>query len=198
MNHNDTFLRDVLLSGLEPSNELRGRFEQQVEQIVRRRLTPAEKWSDVLCIAVFLPMCAVFGYVTYIVATVADPGLSLTVRLIMGGGFSLGGIVFLVGALYGIHELRRGRVARRQVQHMMVAIPAGFVLLFVTVNLVFWDALTPSVDAAIKGSFALLVYWIMAIGFVLLGKIQWQREDLLLEHKRTQLEVVLLREALSK
>ena len=41
MNHNDTFLRDVLLSGLEPSDELRGRFEQQVEQIVRRRLTPA-------------------------------------------------------------------------------------------------------------------------------------------------------------
>ena len=99
MNHNDTFLRDFLLSGLEPSDELRGRFEQQVEQIVRRRLTPAEKWGAVLCIAVFLPMCAVFGYVTYIVATVADPGLSLTVRLIMSGGFSLGGIVFLVGAL---------------------------------------------------------------------------------------------------
>ena len=34
MNHNDTFLRDVLLSGLEPSDELRDRFEEQVEQIV--------------------------------------------------------------------------------------------------------------------------------------------------------------------
>ena len=181
MNHNDTFLRDVLLSGLEPSDELRDRFEQQVEQIVRHRLTSTEKWSAVFCITVFLPMCAVFGYATYIVASVADPGLSMTVRLIMGGGFSLGSIVFLVGALYGIQELRRGRIASRQVQHMMVAIPAGFVLLFVTVNLVFWDALTPSVDAAIKGSCALLVYWIMAIGFVLLGKIQWQREDLLLD-----------------
>jgi hypothetical protein len=198
MNHNDTFLRDVLLSGLEPSDELRGRFEQQVEQIVRPRLTPARTFGNVLCITVFLPMCAIFGYVAYFAATTADPGMSLTARLIMCGGFSLGGIVFLVGALYSIHELRRGRVARRQVQHMMVAIPAGFVLLLVTVNLVFWDALTPSVDAAIKGSFGLLVYWIMAIGFVLLGKIQWQREDLLLEHKRTQLEVVLLREALSK
>lgn len=198
MNHNDTFLRDVLLSGLEPSDELRGRFEQQVEQIVRPRLTPARTFGNVLCITVFLPMCAIFGYVAYFAATAADPGMSLTARLIMCGGFSLGGIVFLVGALYGIHELRRGRIAGRQVQHMMVAIPAGFVLLLVTVNLVFWDALTPSVDAAIKGSFGLLVYWIMAIGFVLLGKIQWQREDLLLEHKRTQLEVVLLREALSK
>jgi hypothetical protein len=198
MNHNDTFLRDVLLSGLEPSDELRGRFEQQVEQIVRPRLTPARTFGNVLCITVFLPMCAIFGYVAYFAATAADPGMSLTARLIMCGGFSLGGIVFLVGALYAIHELRRGRIAGRQVQHMMVAIPAGFVLLLVTVNLVFWDALTPSVDAAIKGSFGLLVYWIMVIGFVLLGKIQWQREDLLLEHKRTQLEVVLLREALSK
>ncbi|MBC8872444.1 MAG: hypothetical protein H8E44_23680 [Planctomycetes bacterium] len=198
MNDNDEFLRDVLLSGLEPSDELRDRFEQQVEQIVRHRLTTAEKWSGVFCITVFLPMCAVFGYVTYFVATVADPGLSLTVRLIMGGGFSLGSIVFLAGALYGIHELRRGRIAGRQVQHMMVAIPAAFVLLLVTVNLVFWDTLTPSVDSAIKGSFALLVYWIMVVGFVLLGTIRWQREDLLLEHKRTQLEIALLREALSK
>ena len=81
---------------------------------------------------------------------------------------------------------------------MMVAIPAAFVLLLVTVNLVFWDTLTPSVDSAIKGSFGLLVFWIMVVGFVLLGTIRWQREDLLLEHKRTQLEIALLREALSK
>ncbi len=198
MNHNDTFLRDVLLSGLEPSDELRDRFEQQVEQIVRRRLTPAEKWRDVLCITVFLPMCVIFGYAAYFAATVADPGLSLTIRLLMCGGFSLGGIVFLVGALYGIHELRRGRVARRQVQHMMVAIPAGFVLLLVCAHLVYWDTLALPVASAIKGSFALLFYWIMVVGFVLLGTIRWQREDLLLEHKRTQLEIVLLREALSK
>ena len=187
----------TVFSGLEPSDELRDRFEQQVEQIVRRRLTPAEKWRDVLCITVFLSMCAVFGYATYFVATVVDPGLSLAIRLIAGGGFSLGGIVFLVSALYCIHELRRGRVACRQVQHMMVAIPAGFVLLLVTVNLVFWDTLTPSVDGAIKGSSALLFYWIMVVGFVLLYTIRWQREDLMLEHKRTQLEIVLLREALS-
>ena len=198
MNHNDAFLRDALLSGLEPSDELRDRFEQQVEQIVRPRLTPAEKWRDVLCLAVFLPMCVVFGYVTYTVAMVADPGLSGTARLIMGGGFSLGSLGFLAGVLYCIHELRGGKIAGRQAQHAMVAIPAGFVLLLVTVNLVFWDTLTPSVDSAIKGSFGLLVYWIMVVASVLLGKIQWQREDLLLEHKRTQLEIVLLREALSK
>jgi len=198
MNHNDTFLRDVLLSGLEPSDELRGRFEQQVEQIVRRRLTPAGKFGNVLCITVFLPMCAIFGYVAYFAATAADPGMSLTARLIMCGGFSLGGIVFLVGALYAIHELRRGRIAGRQVQHMMVAIPAGFMLLLVIVYMVYWDMLALSVASAIRMSFSMLFYWIMMIGYVLFCKIQWQREDLLLEHKRTQLEVVLLREALSK
>ena len=157
----------TVFSGLEPSDELRDRFEQQVEQIVRRRLTTAEKWGDVLCVTLFLPMCAIFGYATYFAGTVADPGLSLTVRLLMCGGFSLGGIAFLVGTLYGIHELRRGRVARREVQHMMVAIPAGFALLLICACLVYWDTLALPVASAIKGSFALLFYWIMVVGFVI-------------------------------
>jgi len=198
MDNNDSSLRDALLSGLEPSDELRARFERQVEQLVRRPLTTAEKWGDVICVAVFLPMTVVFGYVTYFAATAADPGLSPFARLLMCAGFSLGSLVFLVGALYGVSELRRGRIAHRQAQQMMVAIPAGFVLLLVCAHMVSWDTLALPVAGAIKVSFGLLVYWIMAVGFVLLFTIRWQREDILLEHKRTQLEIALLREAMSK
>lgn len=64
--------------------------------------------------------------------------------------------------------------------------------------MVYWDMLVLSVASAIKGSFVLLFYWIMAVGFVLFSAIRWQREDMLLEQKRTQLEIVLLREAMSK
>jgi len=64
--------------------------------------------------------------------------------------------------------------------------------------MVFWDMLALSVPSAIKLSFVLLFHWIIAVGFVLFSAIRWQREDMLLEQKRTQLEIVLLREAMSK
>jgi hypothetical protein len=198
MDNDDASLRDVLLSGLEPSDELRDRFEKQVEQLVRRPLTTGEKWRDVICATVFLPMTAIFGYAAYFAATAADPGLSPFTRLFMCVGFSLGCLVFLVGALYGINELRRGRIAHRHAQQMMVAIPAGSVLMLVCAYMVYWDTLALSVASAIKVSFALLFYWIMAVAFVLLSTIRWQREDVLLEHKRTQLEIVLLQETMSK
>jgi hypothetical protein len=186
------------LSGLEPSDELRDRFDKQVGQLVCRPLTTAEKWGNAICAVVFLPMCAIFGYVAYFVVTVADPGLSRFARLLMCVGFSLGNLVFLVGALYAIHQLRRGRIARRDAQQVMVGVSAGFVLLLGCVYLVFWDLLAPSVASAIKASVGLLFFWIMAVGFVLFSAIRWQREDLLLEQKRTQLEIALLREAMSK
>jgi len=198
MDNDDASLRDVLLSGLEPSDELRDRFEKQVEQLVRRPLTAAEKWRDVICATVFLPMTAIFGYIAYFTATVADPGLSPFTRLFMCVGFGLGGVVFLVGVLYGINELRHGRIAHRHAQQMMVAIPAGSLLILICAYMVYWDALALPVTNAIKVSFALLFYWIMAVGFVLFSTIRWQREDVLLEHKRTQLEIALLKEILSK
>lgn len=198
MDNNDTSLREFLLSGLEPSDELRDRFERQVEQLICRPLTTAEKWGRLICVAVFLPMSAVFNYVVYFVVTAADPGLSLPARLLMGVGFSLGCLVFLVGALYAICELVWGRVARRDAQQIMVVISAGFVLMLGCAYMVFWDMLALSVASAIKVSFVLLFYWIMAVAFVLFSAIRWQREDVLLEQKRTQLEIALLREAMSK
>jgi hypothetical protein len=198
MDNNDTPLREVLLSGLEPSDELRGRFERQAEQLVRGPLTTARKWGNVICVTAFLPMSAIFAYAAYFAAAAADPGLSLSTRLLMCVGFGLGCLVFLVGALYGISELRRGRIARRDAQQMMVVISAGFVLMLGCAYMVFWDMLAPSVASAIKGSFVLLFYWIMAVGFVVFSAMRWQREDMLLEQKRTQLEIVLLREAMSK
>ena len=137
MDNNDTSLRDVLLSGLEPSDELRDRFEKQVEQLVCRPLTTAEKWGYVICVTVFLPMSAIFGYVAYFIATAANPGLSLFGRLFICVGFSLGCLGFLVSALYAINGLRRGRIARRDAQQMMVVIPAGFVLFCVSRTLSF-------------------------------------------------------------
>lgn len=198
MDNEDASLRELLLSGLEPSDKLRDRFDKQVEQLIRRPLTTAEKWGNAICVTVFLPMSAIFGYVAYFIARPADPGLSLSVRLLTCVGFSLGCLVFLVGALGAINELRRGRIARRPAQQMAVVISAGFVLMLGCAYLVYWDMLAPSVTSAIKASFGLLFYWIMAVGFVLFSAIRWQREDILLEQKRTQLEIVLLREALSK
>jgi len=79
----------------------------------------------------------------------------------------------------------------------MVAASSGFVLLMVTASMVFWPELALSSERAVQAAFSLLVFWIMAVGNVLLFTMRWNREDILLEQKRTQLEVALLREGLA-
>jgi hypothetical protein len=103
-----------------------------------------------------------------------------------------------MGVMYSVNELRCGRIARRDAQRMMVAVPAGIILIQGCAVMVFWDAMALSVASAVQVSFSLLFYWIMAVAFVLFSAIKWQGEDMLLEQKRTQLEIVLLREAMSK
>lgn len=191
-------LREALLSGLEPSDELRQRFQRQMERLLRPTLSGARKVGNVICAAVFLPMSALFGYVAYFAATAADPGLTLFRRLFMCIPFAVGSLGFLFGAVYAIRELRSGLVAPRQQQQAMLAASSGFVLLMMTAYMVFWPELALSLERAIRVAFSLLVFWTMAVGNVLYSTMRWNREDILLEQKRTQLEVALLREELAK
>lgn len=191
-------IRDALLSGLEPSAALRERFREQVERLVGRKLSTARKVGNVVCATVFLAMSGLFGYVVLFVATARDPGLAVLPRSFMCISFAAGSLGFLFAALYALRELRSGLAAPRRRQQAMVAIPAALVLLYVTAWLVFWDTSDISAARAVHVSTGLLFYWVMAVGSVLLYTIRWQREDILLEQKRTQLEVALLREDLLK
>jgi len=191
-------MRDALLSGVEPSDELQERFGEQMEQLVRRKLSGARRVGDVICAVVFLAMTGVFGYIAYFVATATDPGLTLFRRLFMCIPFAAGSLGFLFGAVYAIRELRSGLVAPRESQQAMLVLPTAFVLLCVTAWLVFWERFDISAARGVHVSTGLLFFWIMVVGNVLLYTSRWHREDILLEQKRTQLEIALLREELSK
>lgn len=191
-------LREALVSGLEPSDELRERFQRQMAHLIRPKHSGARRVGNVICAVVFLAMTGVFGYVAFFAATAADPGLTLFRRLFMCIPFAVGSLGFLFAAVYAISELRSGLAAPRQQQQAMLAVSSGFVLLMMTAYMVFWPELALSLERAIRAAFSLLVFWTMAVGNVLYSTMRWNREDILLEQKRTQLEVALLREELAK
>ena len=188
--------REALLSGIEPPDELRERFDEQIKTLLRRRLCKAEKVRDILLAVVFLAVSGFFGWAFYMAVTVHDRGVTSAGRLFMCVAFALGAIGFFAGATYAVLELRSGRVAPRSQQQASIAIPVGFVLLICTMFLVFARQLGQPTEDLLFMGVALLFYWIMAVGFVLAAKSQWQHEDALLEQKRTQLEIALLREDL--
>ncbi len=190
--------RDALLSSIEPSDELKKRLDKQIGSLLRRKLSTAEKIRNVFLGVVFTLMSGIFAYVVYFVTTAQDKGLTPSARLFMCFGFAAGAIVFLTGAVYAIRELRAGRTAPRRQQQMMIGVSAGFVLLLWTSLLTFAPRWGLPTEKLILMNTAMLFYWIMAVGFVLAAKSQWQHEDALLEQKRTQLEIALLRQELKK
>lgn len=182
-----------LLSGIEPAAELEERFKKQLEHILRRRLTKAEITRDIICAAVFLGMSGVFGYFAAYVGLLGGQLPSLA-RWFMIVSFSAGCLGFLAGAIFSILELRGLRIASRQLQQATVGVPASFVLLYTTAWLVLSPNLQLELTKLVHSVFALLFFWIMVVGFVLDAKNKWRHEDALLEQKRTQLEIALLRE----
>ena len=190
-------LREALLSGLKPSDELRERFQRQIAHLIRPKLSGARKVGNIICAVAFLAMTGVFGYVAFFAATATDPGLTLLRRLFMCIPFAVGSLGLLFGAVYAVRELRSGLVAPRSRQQAMLVVPTALLLLYFTAWLVFWDMFDITAARGVHVSTALLFFWIMAVGQVLLYTSRWQREDVLLEQKRTQLEVALLRQELT-
>jgi hypothetical protein len=195
-NHRQS-LKEELLSNIEPSPELQEHFTREIDGITRRRLSRAEVIRNAILTAIFIGMAIIFICVAYFAATVPDKGLPQGARIFMYVGFAAGSCVFLAGAIYAIAELRSGHVAPRRNQQVTVAMSAGFVLVLTTAYMVFWRRFSIPLDRSILAGIYLLFYWIMAVAFVIKYTIQWHHEDLLIEQKRTQLEIALLREEIS-
>ena len=198
MKNNDReSISEKLLSGIEPSPELQERFKKQTDNVLRRKLSKAAMVRNVILAAIFIAMAAMFAYVVYFAATAADESLPQGVRIFMCVSFAAGSLVFLAGAIFAIAESRSGLVAPRRNQQGMIGISAGSVLLYTTAYMVFWRRFDIPLDRTILAGIHLLFYWIMAVGFVIKYTVQWHHEDLLIEQKRTQLEIALLREEIS-
>jgi len=187
--------REALLSGIEPSAELRERFARQIEALLDRRLSKWEVVRNVTLAAVFIPMAGVFAYLVYFVALAED--LPAPARWHMSLGFGGGSLVFLTTAIFIINELRTGRVAARRWQQLPVGVAFAYVLLLFIGTSMFGRRLYDQ-NSLLRTGIVLLFYWTLAVAFMLRLHLERQHERVMLEQKRTQLEIALLREEMSR
>lgn len=191
------FQREALLSGLEPSQALEESFERQVETLLRHRLSGWERVGRVAAIAVFAVTAGVFAWASYLFAS-AGEDLPPTARTFGGVSFAAGCLFFVVAIVFIVRELRCGRIAPRLIQKASVFLPFAFVLVYSTVTLVHFRELFSSVESMITAGVWMLFFWIMATTNTVFYSMCWHREDILLEEKRTQLEIAILREELAE
>jgi len=191
------FQREALLSGLEPSRELEDSFEQQVATLLRHRLSGWERVGRVAAVIVFAVTAGFFAWASYLFAR-AGEDLPPTARTFGCVSFAAGCLLFVVAIVFIVRELRCGRIAPRLIQKANVFLPFALVLLYSTVTLVHFREIFRSVESMISAGVGMLFFWIMATTNTIFYSMRWHREDILLEEKRTQLEIALLREELTK
>jgi hypothetical protein len=187
--------REALLSGAEPSGALKERFERQVESLLRPKLSGKEAIVRKIIGGIYACTAAFFAFAVYLVVFRGE-GLPKLVRLFMGVCFSAGSINFIAASVYCMSELWTGRVAPRRRQKLAVFIPYGYVLALGIFVLMLWPKLGLPLVPTLWSGIWILFFWVMAVGGVLFYSARWHSEDILLEQKRTQLEVALLREEL--
>jgi len=192
------YMRDVLMSGASPSDELRKRFDKQIEALTLHPLTRRGKAQRVIQAVIFTIAGIGMAVGAISIAASHDPGLSNGNRLFMEITFGATSLFFFLTAYLGIDQLRRGVAAPRKQQKVMIFGTFAFMLTFVIATLMFAPTQTMRPEAVTLMCANMLVFWIMVWGFVLFYSMQWHREDVILEQKRTQLEVALLHEELAK
>ncbi len=186
-------MRDVLLSDVEGSDELKARFEAQVQAIMHPPLPKAIRIMGGVLAAVFLATAPLFAWASYSFAVGGEKPLVRVLGSVMMG---LGAIVFIVGAFMTARQARHGVSPGRAMQKASVFVPYAVVLVYSIAMLMIMPGLDLPATKMIAITGSLLFFWIMVWGFVLVAHLGWNRTDILLEQKRTQLEVALLREKL--
>ena len=179
--------REALLSGVEPSGALKERFERQVQSLLRPKLSRKAAIGRKIIGGIYACTAAFFAFAVYLVVFRGE-GLPKLVRWFMGVCFSAGS--------YCMSELWTGRVAPRRRQKLAIFIPYGYVLALGIFVLMLWPKLGLPLVPTLWTGIWILFFWVMAVGSVLFYSARWHSEDILLEQKRTQLEVALLREEL--
>lgn len=186
-------LREALLAGLEPSGELKEKFETQVEAIVHPRLSQRARIVRRVLAFVFLLNAPVFAWGAYSFAT---SDAKLLVRVFGSVTFGLGTLPWLWAAFHAAKQARSGLSPGRRLQKAIIFVPYSVVLLYSCITLMLMSTLELPATSMIAITAGMLFFWIMAWGLVLQATAGWHREDILLEQKRTQLGVALVAEQL--
>ncbi|MCD6404707.1 MAG: hypothetical protein J7M19_02655 [Planctomycetes bacterium] len=189
-------MRDALLSGPEPSGELKARFERQIEDFVRPRLSRAARVGCGVLAAFDFVAAPLFAYGSYSFASAVEVGSFL--QFFMAMCFGIASVIFLGTSAVLVYISWSGRSPGPQLR--MAGDGVVFVLLLVFMVVMF--AKLPDFDLPLKTMIliasVLLFYWTIGLGIFLYNLLCWQRKELLIEQKRLQLEIALLREELAR
>lgn len=186
-------MRDALLSAAEGSDELKARFEAQVQAIMQPPLPKAMRIMGGVLAAVFTVCALGLAWGSYSFAAAGERPLT---RVFGSLAMALGAISFLASAFITARQAKRGVSPGRAMQKASVFVPYAVVLAYSVGMLMIMPRLDLPATKMINIIGSLLFFWIMVWGFVVIAHLGWYRADILLEQKRTQLEAALLREKL--
>jgi len=189
---NRSAFRGAMLSGEASAKDLRRRFDEQVAAILAPGLTTWDKIGRVLLICLLL---AGIGLVVWGIRLVVSAGGSWTP---LGVGLLIAfaaGIIFLVaGICVCLASLKRRRDARADAKVIIYLGFGFFGICFVTL-LVLIPYLHATAVAAVWVSLWFMVFLVILATATSYVYSKWHREDILIEQKRAQLKMALLREA---
>ncbi len=202
----DSRLREAISGGAEMPDVLRGRFDEQMKAVMSRRLTTGGRiarlaGATLMTVAALLFALQVeFGRLLIICRTNGssrDWGVVFFVA-----AFCAATLVFAAGALHCMYELRTNLVASRRLQKLSFAIRYGCLFaigILLPVLVVSFTRRDGDYVRYMLAAFSLtLFYWSLVVFLALYRVARWNREDVLLELKRTRLEIALLAESMSK
>ena len=192
----DKLLKDALLHQVELSPELRKRFEEQMNSILHPKLSKKLIYRNYFLIVVWIFGICAGSFMMYSAFTSKD--LPESARLFLGAAGALMALHFLAGTFLIIKELKSGHALPRKFDTLGIGMGPFLLMIFCIWYFMVWRSLDLSVKVTIHIAMVLLFFWTMAVGGVLLQTARWNKEDILIEQKRTQLEIALLREEILK
>ena len=190
-------LREAFLSGVEPSGELERRFNEQVATVLRRRLRRWEKWLRGSVAVIFAAGAVGQAWGGFLFLSHKSLGIRTEVALTVGCLFLVGAAVLLFGAAGLVYEIRAGRVAPRKMQKAIVGLAMVPVIVFSVLALMYVPRMNLPLNSQIYIFVSVLFFWIMLHAHVILARADWNRQDIILEQKRTQLQIAVLREEMA-
>jgi hypothetical protein len=194
----DELVRQALLDMPAASPGAQERFERQVREILEQRLAGAARGLRLAAVVMFslagLYCAWAAAYATFWAHGAAPPAARLAVL----GGCGAGAVMLFGGAGYTWREYRAGAVAPRRVQKTAVAIRYACVF-FIGALAAAYPAVRqlPTSKAHAFTVFG-AVLWTAGLAFAAGHVLRWRHEDLMLEEKRTQLQLVVLQETLDR
>jgi len=193
-------LHDVISTSPAASSELRARFDEQLNGLIDGRITGARRMRRIVAatvLGVFASLCAC-ALVNLYDAWSSVPRREALLWLV---GFGAGFLLLSATIFQYVYEIRSGLAAPRRVAKTAFAIRYGSAFLIVlpiaipVVARYMGDSRLPLVIFLV--TILTVLFWLVTALFAVRELARRYRDDIIIEEKRTQFEIALLRQELA-